>query len=103
MVESGPLMAWACAAALAGFAWLALAMPTHWQHVHGGRPLVQGRRRRLRVAAAAALATSLGLCLAAQAAAMAVLVWLLLLPAAALSVALLLHLCPGALRRVWPS
>ncbi len=92
----------ACLAALAGCAWLALAMEGHWQQVHaraGPAPAVQWL---LRVLGAAGLLVSLGLCFAADRPSMAVLVWVMLLAAGASSVAMALAWRPTWLRCLWP-
>jgi hypothetical protein len=74
-----------------GFAWLALAMESHWQQVGGGTE-PPGTRTvwMLRVAGALALLSSLLACLRADHASMAALVWVLMLAAAAMTVALTL-------------
>jgi len=93
---------WAAfAVSIAGFAWLALAMDSHWKQVHG-KEQTSGRRRMLRIVGACSLAASLGLCLVADPASMAVLEWAMLLAAAAVLVALVLHARPRALRWLCP-
>lgn len=100
MADAWMLLA-AFAASTIGFAWLALAMDTHWKQVHGTG---LGRRRQvlLRGAGAIALGAALALCLAADPASMAVLEWMLLLAAAAVLVALALHWKSRALRWLCP-
>ncbi|HEY4529288.1 MAG TPA: DUF3325 family protein [Luteimonas sp.] len=94
-------LAGAAGCALAGMAWLALAMPVHSLQVFG-RPLRPGCRRSLRTGGAVCLVASLGCSLMSSHPSMAVLVWVMLLSAAALATAVLLALRPGALRRLWP-
>lgn len=83
--------AWALPAALActvvGCAWLALALPAHWQQVQGAAAPTRLQQLLLRLAGTGALAASAGLCLRADHPGMAALVWVMLLAAAALSVA----------------
>jgi hypothetical protein len=92
----------AAALAVAGFAWLALAMDAHWAQVHGGDAPVRAVRRLLRVLGISGLLASAVLCLQADHPTMAVLVWVMLLAAAALLVALTLTWRPRLLRTVWP-
>ncbi|MBK1615517.1 hypothetical protein CKO44_18815 [Rubrivivax gelatinosus] len=99
MSEPALMLAAASLCALAGFAWLALAMEVHWQQVHGGGT---GPRRRLRLLGAGGLVASLLLCLQADPPSMAALVWLMLLAGAVLAVALLLAWQPALLRLAWP-
>ena len=101
---ASPVLAWlAFGAALLGFAWLSLAMPQHWSQARGplAPPLPAGRQAALRASGATALAAALALCLCADTTAMAVMVWLMLLPAAALLVALILEGKPRLLRLLW--
>ena len=91
----------AAAAALAGLAWLALGMDSHWAQVHADRP--QAGPGRLRALGAIALASSLGLCLAADHPSMAVLVWFMLLAGAAIVIAMTLSTRPRWLRWLWPA
>ena len=79
----------ALACSIAGLAWLALAMDTHWQQVRGAQPLGRGTALALRLLGTAALLLSLLLCLNADHATMAALVWVMALAAAALTVAFL--------------
>ena len=83
-----------------GMAWLALAMDVHWEQVHGTAPVKPGRTRALRILGSLALATSLGLCLKADHASMAFLVWIMVLAAAAFTVAMTLSWRPAWLRIV---
>jgi hypothetical protein len=96
------LLGGAAAATFIGFAWLALAMPTHWEQVHPKRH-ARPSSRGLRCAGSAALAVSLGLCLAADHPSMAALVWLMLLAGSAATVAMTLSARPHWLRRFWPA
>lgn len=73
-----------------GFAWLALAMETHWQQVRGGMAPSSKGRVALRVLGVLFLAISLGLCLWADHASMAALVWPMALASGAVTVAMLL-------------
>lgn len=100
MSESTSMLIAATLAALAGFAWLALAMDEHWQRVQGGSATPP--RRPLRVLGAAGVLASLAACLRADPPSMAVLVWLMLLAAAALAVAFALAWRPALLRLAWP-
>ncbi|MGC4076465.1 MAG: DUF3325 family protein [Rubrivivax sp.] len=101
MSEATWMLIAATLAALAAFAWLALAMDEHWQRVQGGA--MPPPRRPLRVLGAAGVVASLAACLRADPPSMAVLVWLMLLAAAALAVALTLARRPGLLRLAWPA
>ncbi|MDH1293537.1 DUF3325 domain-containing protein [Comamonas terrigena] len=84
----------ACLACWAGMGWLALAMDGHWEQVFQAE---QPQRVvwRLRAQGAAGLALGLVLCLQADHASMAALVWVMMLAAAALSVAMTLSWRPG--------
>lgn len=98
-MTTAPLwLASALLAACVGMAWLALAMPAHWEQVRGHAPLSRRRVLVLRVLGALALAGSLALCLIADHASMAVLVWVMSIAASALLVALLLSWRPRWLR-----
>lgn len=85
-------------ACTAGFAWLALAMPAHWQQVCGARAQSARAVTVLRVLGAVGIAGSLLLCLRADHASMAALVWVLLLAAASMVVAFTLAWRPRWLR-----
>jgi hypothetical protein len=103
MVESASwVLAGAALAPVLGFAWLALAMDTHWQQVHGQAATSTLCRRLLRVLGSLLLAASLLLCLQADHASMAVLVWAMLLAGAAALIALVLAWRPHWLRLLWP-
>lgn len=92
------LLAGAVLLNIAGFAWLALAMDTHWQQVRAsGRP-PQGRRTLLRLAAGGAFLISLILCNQSDHATIAALVWVMALIAGALLVAFTLTWRPRLLR-----
>lgn len=102
MVESASwILAGAALASVVGFAWLALAMDTHWQQVHGQAAKPALSRRLLRVFGALLLAASLALCLLADHASMAVLVWVMLLAGAAVLIAFVLAWRPRWLRPLW--
>jgi hydrogenase-4 membrane subunit HyfE len=97
---------WLCIAALlalAGMAWLALAMGAHWDQVMS-RPAAQaeGIRQILRIAGALGLLLSALACLAADRPSMAVLVWFMLLAAGAFLVAFTLSWQPALLRIFCP-
>jgi hypothetical protein len=85
-------------ATLAGMAWIALAMPAHWQQVFGSKRLSTLKQSGLRLSGACALCTALGLCLAADHISMAVLVWFMLLTMASVLVASTLSWRPTWLR-----
>lgn len=78
----------------AGLGWLALAMEVHWRQVRGGTALPRARIVALRVGGAVALLASLAVCLRADHASMAALVWVMLLAAAALTIAFVLSWRP---------
>jgi hypothetical protein len=84
----------AYAACTGGLAWLALSMEAHWRQLGDRAPLPARRVRLLRGQGAAALAASLAACLQADRASMAALVWIMLLAAAALTVAFTLSWRP---------
>lgn len=100
-LAGAPCLLAAAACALAGMAWLALAMPVHAQQAWG-RTLPSGRRAGLRWSGGLALVAALACCLVADHASMAVLVWLMLLAAAAVATALLLAYAPGHLAWLAP-
>jgi hypothetical protein len=102
MVEPTWLLTGAAVSAVLGFGWLALAMDTHWEQVHGDGAPPPSLARALRVAGALALAASLGLCLGADHPTMAVLVWLMLLAGGAVAIAATLSWRPRWLRGLWP-
>lgn len=89
------LLVAAFACSIVGFAWLALAMESHWSQVRGTHhvPAVKA----LRALGALALAASLALCLAADHPSMAVLVWIMSLTTGALAVAFTLTWRPRLL------
>jgi len=93
------LLSLAALSALAGMAWLALAMEVHWRQVTGTvQALPRARRRGLRLVGALGLLASLALSLSADHATMAALVWVMLLALSAFAVAMLLSWRPQALR-----
>lgn len=71
---------------VAGAAWLALSMETHWEQVRGAQP-ASPNVRLLRTLGAAAWFVSLLLCLRVDHASMAALVWVMALAGSALIVA----------------
>jgi len=83
---------------VAGFGWLALAMEVHWRQASAAPLPSRPRRKLLQGLGVTALAGSLAACLAADHVSMAPLVWLMLLAAAALTVALGLSWRPRWLR-----
>lgn len=84
-----------------GFAWLALAMETHWKQVFGLAELGTATRRKLRVLGAITLMLSLALCLLADQPSMAMLVWMMLLALGVVLVALVLTCRARWLRCLW--
>ncbi|MDZ7855847.1 DUF3325 domain-containing protein [Sphaerotilus sp.] len=80
-----------------GWAWVALAMESHWQQVRADTSLPAGTVRLLRALGTLAVLASLLLCLRADHASMASLVWVLTLTAAALTVAFTLAWRPRLL------
>lgn len=101
MVDPVVLLGGAAVSAVIGFGWLALAMDTHWEQVHGDLAPAPGGARALRVAGALALAVSLVLCLGADHPSMAALVWLMLLAGSAAAIAATLSWQPRWLRPLW--
>ena len=89
------LLAAAFACSITGFAWLALAMESHWSQVRGTHHVPAARA--LRVLGASALAASLALCLAADHPSMAALVWIMSLTTGALVVTFTLSWRPRLL------
>ncbi len=85
MVDGFLLLA-AVSSSLCGMGWLALAMKPHYAEVRPGE-LRESTRRTLRTLGVAANLLSLALCLWVDHPSMASLVWIMLLTAAALSVA----------------
>lgn len=83
---------------MAGFAWLALAMDTHWKQVRGGGKPTPAARALLRVAGGVAFLLSLVLCNLPDHATIAALVWVMSLTASALAVACALTWRPALLR-----
>ena len=80
-----------------GLAWIALAMEPHWQQVRGAQRPARGAVHALRALGAAGVLLSLAVCLRTDHVSMAVLVWVMLLAAAALTVALALSWRPALL------
>jgi hypothetical protein len=81
-------------ASTVGFAWIALAMEAHWSQVRGAAPRGRSGPGVLRALGAAAIVASLFACLRADHASMAALVWVMLLAAAALTIAFALSWRP---------
>ena len=101
MANSGVLLSLAVVMSLTSFAWLALAMDTHWKKVQEGR--VSGHpAKALRVMGWLGLLITAVLCFMADRPSMAVLVWIMLLAASAPSVGMLLSYRPQLLRVFWP-
>lgn len=96
---------WLIAAALSMFlsmSWLALSLKSHWQQVfpaQNNKP----HKARLRTSGVTFLLFSIVSCLQADHPSMAVLVWLMLLPGAAITVALILSKHPAILRILCPT
>lgn len=90
--------AWFLGAAVAcgfvGMAFIALALPAHWEQVRGRSAAPAGTVKTLRALGSFALLLSLVACLKADHASMASLVWLMLLTASALAVAFTLSWRP---------
>jgi hypothetical protein len=74
--------------------WLALALDSHWQQVHGAGDLRLPTRRLLRVLGAVALLSSLGIALLVDHPSIAPLVWIMGLAASALMIAFTLSWRP---------
>lgn len=87
------LAAFACS--VCGMAWLALALPAHWQQVRRSTRQPANAARTLRALGASALAAALALALLADHASIAPLVWIMMLTAAGLLVALTLSSRPA--------
>lgn len=85
-------------ATVLGFAWLALALDSHWEQVRGSEPPSAGARRLLQGLGSLALLVSLIACLRADHASMAALLWIMLLAAGALTVAMTLAWRPRWLK-----
>lgn len=76
----------ALASTVAGAAWLAMSMETHWEQVRDQQPASPGTVRLLRALGAAAWFAALLLCLRVDHASMAALVWVMALAGSALIV-----------------
>lgn len=94
---TGLLLLGAYLSCVVGWAWVALAMETHWQQLRGTQPLPAPMAGLLRTLGTLALLGSLLLCLGADHASMASLVWVLMLTAAALTVSFTLSWRPRLL------
>jgi hypothetical protein len=84
-------------ASYAGFACLALAMPCHWAAVSGQGTGVAPHRRRLRRVGLSMLGVACALCVWRDGPGFGSLLWLVLIPAAAIAVALTLSWQPRLL------
>jgi hypothetical protein len=93
----GLLLLCAFFATLIGMGWLALTLNTHWRQVCSGTPSAN-TVIAMRSLGSSALLISLLLCLSVDHASMASLVWVMLLAAAAMSIALTLSWRPQWLR-----
>lgn len=80
-----------------GLGWIALAMETHWHQVLDAPRRARGVVHALRVLGVVSVALSLWMCLHADHVSMAALVWVMLLAAAALTVAFTLSWRPALL------
>jgi hypothetical protein len=99
MFEPAIALILAAISSLLGFAWLALAMPVHWQQVMSTSTAPHAiSRNTLRVLGALGLLVSAVCCFIADRPSMAVLVWLMLLAAAAPTIGMLLAWRPQWLR-----
>jgi Protein of unknown function (DUF3325) len=101
--QTAILLTAAAAASFVSFAWLALAMDSHWQQVHGDHQPSAATGRVLRRLGSLGLFVSLVICLLADHPTIAVLVWVMLLPATAIVVAMALTWRPALLRPLWPA
>lgn len=102
MANSWILLILATAMGLSSFAWLALAMDSHWKAVHAGRSSAHPAKI-LRLMGWLGLLIMAVLCFMADRPSMAVLVWIMLLAATAPSVGMLLSWRPQLLRIFWPA
>lgn len=82
---------------VAGMAWLALSMESHWEQVRGAASCPAATVKSLRILGALALLSSLVLCLLVDSASMAALVWVMSVAFAAVTVAFTLTWRPAAL------
>lgn len=97
MSEVALILLAAVLANLLGLVWLALAMETHWEQVHGNTVLKPRTARRMRGLGAIAMGIALLLCFWADHPTMAVLVWFMALAGSALAVAFTLAWRPRLL------
>lgn len=100
MLEPWILLTIAVLVCLAGFAWLALAMESHWRQVQVGN--TNHPVKILRILGFASLLLSAVLCFMADRPSMAALVWIMLLAACAPSIAMILSWNPRLLKLFWP-
>lgn len=96
------LLAGAALLLVVALGWLALAMDSHWEQVHGQAGPPPTQRKRLRLFGSLLLLTSLLLCLRADHASMAVLVWAMLAAGGVVVIAFVLSWRPRWLRALWP-
>lgn len=87
-------------ATVAGMGWFALTLDAHWAQVRGNARQPASVVRRLRMLGSLGLAVSFGLCLKVDHASMATLVWVMMLAAAAVTIAFTLTWRPHWLRRL---
>ncbi|HUG23977.1 DUF3325 domain-containing protein [Piscinibacter sp.] len=80
-----------------GLGWIALAMEPHWQQVRDEQRRARGVVHTLRVLGVVGVVLSLWICLRADHVSMAALVWVMMLAAAALTVAFTLSWRPALL------
>jgi hypothetical protein len=98
------LLTFGFVSAFSGLSWLALAMEAHWAQVHNQQTQPPQIASRLRLRAVAALAASFFACLGADHASIASLVWVMMLSAAAITVAMALAYYPRLLAWLsWPA
>lgn len=96
---------WLIAAALSMFlsmSWLALSLKSHWQQVFPAQDF-RPHKVRLRSAGTIFLLLSAICCFKADHPSMAVLVWVMLLPCAAMTVAMTLSKHPTTLQLICPA
>lgn len=96
---------WLVAAALCtvlSMTWLAVSLKNHWRQVYPDKENIP-HQTRLRAAGALFLLASIVCCFTADHPSMAVLVWVMLLPAAAMAVAMTLSNRPALLQLICPA
>lgn len=87
--------------ALLGLSWLALSLKSHWRQVYPDNE-TGSQKKRLRVVGSLFLLASALCCFQADHPSMAVLVWIMLVPAAAITVGMTLSQRPTLLRVICP-